>query len=66
MKYTQKNTMRALLVFMCFKPAHNFGERVLNILLVNIIVAIFRILDSGKLGRERNLYQGGECQSKKG
>ena len=51
---------------MCFKPAHNFGEQVLNILLVNIIVAIFRILDSGKLGRERNLYQEGECQSKKG
>ena len=58
--------MRALLVFMCFKPVHNFGEWMLNILLVNIIVAIFRILDSGKLGRERNLYQGGECQSKKG
>ena len=58
MKYTQKNTMRALLVFKCFKPAHNFGERVLNILLVNIIFAIFRILDSGKLGRERK----GECR----
>ena len=58
--------MRALLVFMCFKPVHNFGEWMLNILLVNIIVAIFRILDSGKLGRERNLYQEGECQSKKG
>ena len=40
----------------------NFGERELSVFLANILAAIFDFNDSGKLGRERNLYQGGKGQ----
>ena len=50
---------------MCWKQntvsrsRRNFGERVLKIFFVKIMVAIFYFNDSGRLGRERNLYQAG-------
>ena len=36
----------------------NFGERVLSIFLTKIMAAIFDFNGSGRLGRERSLYQG--------
>ena len=36
----------------------NFGERVLSIFLTKIMATIFDFNDSGRLGRERSLYQG--------
>ena len=41
-----------------------FGERVLSIFLTKIMAAIFDFNGSGRLGRERNLYQEGGWQSK--
>ena len=35
----------------------NLGERVLNTFLTKIMAAIFHFNGSGRLGRERNLYQ---------
>ena len=35
----------------------NFGERVLSIFLTKIMAAIFNFKGSGRLGRERSLYQ---------
>ena len=37
----------------------NFDERVLSIFLTKIMAAIFDFYGSGRLVRERNLYQGG-------
>ena len=42
----------------------NFDERVLSIFLTKIMAAIFDFNGSGRLVRERNLYQGGSWQSK--
>ena len=36
----------------------NFGERVHSIFLTKIMAAIFDFNGSGRLGRERSLYQG--------
>ena len=36
----------------------NFGERVLSIFLTKIMATIFDFNGSGRLGRERSLYQG--------
>ena len=36
----------------------NFGERVLSIFLTKIMATIFDFKGSGRLGRERSLYQG--------
>lgn len=41
-----------------------FGERVLSIFLARIAAVIFEFNESERLGRERNLYQGGGWQSK--
>ena len=41
----------------------HFGERVLIIFLMKIMAALFDFNDSGRLGRERNLYQGGGQRS---
>ena len=41
----------------------HFGERVLIIFLMKIMAALFDFNDSGRLGRERNLYQGGGRRS---
>ena len=41
----------------------NFGERVLSIFLTKIMAAAFNFNGSGRLGRERNLYQGGGRRS---
>ena len=41
----------------------NFGERVLSIFLTKIMAAAFNFNGSGKLGSERNLYQGGGRRS---
>ena len=41
----------------------HFGERVLIIFLMKIMAALFDFNDSGRLGRERNLYQGGSQRS---
>ena len=43
----------------------NFGERVLSTFLTKIMVAIIHFNGSGRLGRERNLYQGDGRRSKK-
>ena len=37
----------------------NFGERVLRIFLTKLMAAVFYFNCSGRLGRERKLYQGG-------
>ena len=42
----------------------NFDERVLSIFLTKIMAAIFDFNGSGRLVRERNLYQGDSRQSK--
>ena len=42
----------------------NFGERVLSNFITNTMAAIFYFNDSGRLGREINLYQGGGGRSK--
>ena len=42
----------------------NFGERVLSIFLTKIMAAIFDFNGSGRLGREKNLYQEGGWLSK--
>ena len=42
----------------------NFGERVLSNFITKIMAAIFNFNDSGRLGREINLYQGGVRRSK--
>ena len=42
----------------------NFGERVLSNFITKIIAAIFSSNDSERLGREINLYQGGDPRSK--
>ena len=42
----------------------NFDERALSIFLTKIMAAIFDFNGSGRLVRERNLYQGGSPQSK--
>ena len=42
------------------------GRQMLSIIFVEIIAAIFDFYSSGRLGRKRNMYQGGECQSKEG
>ena len=42
----------------------NFGGRVLSIFLTKIMTTIFDFNGSGRLGRERNLYQRGCRQSK--
>ena len=44
----------------------NFGERVLSNFVTKIMAAIFNFNDSGRLGREINLYQGGVRRSKVG
>ena len=41
----------------------HFGERVLIIFLMKIMAALVDFNDSGRLGRERNLYQGGGQRS---
>ena len=41
----------------------HFGERVLIIFLMKIMAALFDFNDSGRLGRERNFYQGGGQRS---
>lgn len=46
-----------------FRPLYslrNFCERVLIIFFAKIMAVIFDVNESGRLGRERNLYQGGE------
>ena len=42
------------------------GRQMLSIIFVEIIAVIVDFYSSGRLGRKRNLYQGGECQSKEG
>ena len=42
------------------------GRQMLSFIFVEIIAAIFDFYSSGRLGRQQNLYQGGECQSKEG
>lgn len=42
------------------------GRQMLSIIFVEIIAVIFDFYSSGRLGRKRNLHQGGECQSKEG
>ena len=42
----------------------NFDERALSIFLTKIMAVIFDFNGSGRLVRERNLYQGGSPQSK--
>ena len=51
-----------------FRPQsrRNFGEQVLNTFFTKTMAAIFDFNGSGRLGRERNLYQGGGRRSKKG
>ena len=39
---------------------HNFGEQVCSVFFVEIMAVIFDFNGSRRLGRERNLYQGGE------
>ena len=46
------------------QSSRNFDERVLSIFLTKIMAAIFDFNGSGRLVRERNLYQGGSWQSK--
>ena len=41
------------------QSSRNFEERVLSIFLTKIMAAIFDFNGSGRLVRERNLYQGG-------
>ena len=43
----------------------NFGGRAYMIILVKIIAVIFDFYNSRRLGRERNVYQGGEWQYKR-
>ena len=38
----------------------NFGEQVCSVFFVEIMAVIFDFNGSRRLGRERNLYQGGE------
>lgn len=42
----------------------NFGELVLSIFLAKIVAALYNFYYSGRLGREKNLSQRGERQSK--
>ena len=42
----------------------NFGKRELSIFVTKIMATIFDFNGSRRLRRERNLYQGGGCQSK--
>ena len=42
----------------------SFGERVLNNFITNIMAVVFDFNNSGRLGREINLYQGGGWRSK--
>ena len=46
------------------QSSRNFDERVLSIFLTKIMAAIFDFNGSGRLVRERNLYQGDSRQSK--
>ena len=45
------------------QSGRNFGERVLIIFLMKIMTTLFDFNGSGRLGRERNLYQGGGQRS---
>ena len=45
------------------QSGRNFGERVLIIFLMKIMTTLFDFNGSGRLGRERNLYQGGSQRS---
>ena len=51
-----------LLLLCTLKSMRSFGERVLGIFLAEIMAAIFDLNGKGRLGRERNLYQGDERQ----
>ena len=51
-----------LLSLCALKSMRSFGERVLGIFLAKIMAAIFDLNGKGRLGRERNLYQGDERQ----
>ena len=45
------------------QSGRNFGERVFIIFLMKIMTTLFDFNGSGRLGRERNLYQGGGQRS---
>ena len=53
---TVRSFKSGLIIFM--QTRRNFGERVLSIFLTKIMAAIFDFKGSGRLGRERSLYQG--------
>lgn len=53
-----------LQISLSLQSRRKFGERLLSIFLVKIVTATFYFNASGKLRRERNLYQGGERLSK--
>ena len=62
--YLLPSTLKLLKNIISLQSWRNFGERVPSNILTKIMAAIFDFNDSERLGRERNLYQGGGWRSK--
>ena len=57
-------SIHCLLSLCTLQSMRSFGERVLGIFLATSMAASFDLNGRRRLGRERNLYQGGERQQK--